>query len=172
VSNGLMIVLRLIHILTGVFWAGAAMAIAWFLLPAQRTLGQPGMRFMQEAMMNKRLRSFLMAAMGLAILSGLTMYILLTVSSNGEFARSGTGRVLGIGALAGIIAGAIGGGYVGKRGKQLAALGTAVQASGGMPTDAQKAEMASLESSMFSAFRIVAILLVIAVAAMASARYM
>ena len=171
-SNGLLIALRLIHILSGVFWAGSAMAVAWFLLPAQRTLGQPGMIFMQELMMRKRLRAFLMTAMGLTILSGLTMYISFAVSSHGDFASSGTGKVLGIGALAGIIAGGIGGGYTGRLGKQLAAIGTAVQSSGGVPTEAQQAEMASIQSKIHSAFRIIAILLVIAVAAMASARYL
>ena len=77
-----------------------------------------------------------------------------------------------LGALAGIIAGGIGGGYTGRLGKQLAAIGTAVQGSGGVPTEAQQAEMASIQSKMQASFRIVAILLVIAVAAMASARYL
>ena len=51
-------------------------------------------------------------------------------------------------------------------------LGGQIQASGGPPTDTQKAEMDTLQGKMQSAFRTVAILLLITVAAMASARYM
>jgi len=47
-----------------------------------------------------------------------------------------------------------------------------MQASGGPPTDTQKAEMNVLQGKMQSAFRMVAVLLLIAVAAMASARYL
>jgi hypothetical protein len=51
-------------------------------------------------------------------------------------------------------------------------LGGQIQASGGPPTDAQKAEMEALQDRMQGAFRTVAVLLLIAVAAMASARYL
>jgi hypothetical protein len=80
--------------------------------------------------------------------------------------------ILGVGAVAAIIAAGIGTGYTGKIGKKMLELGGAIQASGGPPSDAQKAEMSGLQGKMQSAFRIVAILLLIAVAAMASARYL
>jgi hypothetical protein len=51
-------------------------------------------------------------------------------------------------------------------------LGGQIQASGGPPNDAQKAEMESLQGKMQSAFRAVAILLIVTLAAMASARYL
>ena len=51
-----MILLRLIHIVAGVFWAGTMMTIAWFLLPAAQALGQPGGAFMQQLMFGQRLR--------------------------------------------------------------------------------------------------------------------
>ena len=171
-ESQLMIVLRLIHIICGVFWAGTAMTVAWFILPAQRALGQPGMMFMQELMLRKRLRVFMLSAMGLTILSGLAMYIRVSMQTHGAWARTPMGMALGVGAVAAIIAGAIGGGYVGSRTKKMMALGATIQSSGGPPTEEQKAEMSALQSSIAGAFRITAILLVIAVAAMASARYL
>lgn len=167
-----MIVLRLIHILCGVFWAGTAMAVAWFLLPAQRAVGQPGAVFMQQLMFRQRLRAFVLGAMVLTILSGLTMYIRLAMITNGGWASSRTGMVLGIGAVAAIIAGAIGGGTITRLGNKLMALGGKIQASGAPPTDTQKAEIESLQRRIQSGFRIVAVLLVITIVAMASARYL
>ncbi len=167
-----MIVLRLIHIISGVFWAGTAMSIAWFLLPAQSALGQAGGAFMRELMFRKRLRPFLLGAMGLTILSGLAMYGRLAMVTDGTWASSGTGMTLGIGAVAAVIAGGIGGGVVGSAAKKMMALGDRIQASGGPPTDEEQRQMQALQSRIVSSFRIVAILLVISVAAMASARYL
>jgi uncharacterized membrane protein len=173
VSDGaIMILLRLIHIVSGVFWAGTVMVIAWFLLPSAQALGQPGGAFMQQLMFRQRLRMFLLGAMVLTILSGLTMYGWLAMETDGAWARSKTAMVLGVGAVAAIIAGGIGGGVVGHLGKKMMELGAAIQASGNPPTDAQKAELESYQRRMRSAFRIVAILVLIATIAMASARYL
>ena len=171
-ESTLMIVLRLIHIICGVFWAGTAMSIAWFILPTQSVLGQAGGAFMRELMFRKRLRPFLLGAMGLTILSGLAMYARLAMATDYVWASSRTGMVLGIGAVAAIIAGGIGGGVVGSAGKKMMALGEVIQASGGPPTDEQQREMQALQLRTVGAFRITAILLVIAVATMAAARYL
>jgi hypothetical protein len=110
--------------------------------------------------------------MALTILSGLAMYGRLAMLTDGAWAASRTGMVLGIGAVAAIIAGGIGAGVTGRLGKRMMALGSAIQASGGPPTEAQKAEMEMLQGKLRNAFRIVAVLVLIAVIAMASARYL
>ena len=171
-ESALMVVLRLIHIICGVFWAGAAMVMAWFLLPASRAIGQPGGAFMQQLMFRQKLRVYVAAAMGLTVLSGLTMYIRMWMITDGAWNASRMGIMLGVGALAGIIAGALGGTAVGKFGQRLMDIGTAVQASGGPPTEEQRAEIQLLQGKMLKFFRIIAVLLLIAVAAMASARYL
>lgn len=171
-EGALMIVLRLIHIICGVFWAGAAMTMAWFLLPAQRAMGQPGGAFMMQLMMKQKLRTIVISAMALTILSGLTMYIRLSMITHGVWASSRMGMTLGVGAVAAIIAGGIGGIGTGRYGARLMAIGAQVQASGGPPTEDQKNEIASLQQKTQTAFRIIAVLLLIAVAAMASARYL
>ena len=171
-ESALMIVLRLIHIICGVFWAGAAMLMAWFILPASRALGQPGGAFMQQLMFRQKARVYVAAAMGLTILSGLAMYIRMWMITNGAWNASRMGITLGVGAVAGIIAGALGGTAVGKFGQRLMDISTAVQASGGPPTDEQRAEIALLQGKVLKFFRIIAVLLLIAVAAMASARYL
>ena len=172
-SDGtIMIVLRVIHIVAGVFWAGTVMVMAWFVLPASQAMGQPGGAFMQQLMFRQRLRVFVGVAMGLTILSGLAMYGWIAMETDGMWARSRMGVTLGVGAVAAIIAGGIGGGVIGRVGQKMATLGAAIQASGAPPTDAQKAELMSYQQRMRSAFRIVAVLLVIAVITMAGARYL
>ena len=167
-----MIVLRVIHIISGVFWAGAVMVTAWFVLPAAQAMGQPGGAFMQRLMFHQRLRVYLSGAMALTILSGLTMYMWLAMEPGGSWARSRMAMTLGIGAVAAIIAGGIGGAVIGRVGKKMAALGATIQASGGPPTDTQKAELESYQRRMRSAFRIIAVLLLIAIITMAGARYL
>jgi uncharacterized membrane protein len=166
-----MIALRLIHIIFGAFWVGAILSVAFFILPAQRAIGQPGMLFVRQLMMGQKFRSYVIGAAVLTILSGLAMYIRYAMAGGG-WAQTNTAKILGAGALTAIIAAGIGTGYTGKIGKKMLELGGQIQASGGPPTDAQKVEMESLQGKMQSAFRIVAILLLITVAAMASARYM
>ncbi len=170
-ANLQMIVLRLIHIIFGTFWVGGAVSVAFFILPAQRAIGQPGMLFVRQLMMGQKFRSYMIGAAVLTILSGLTMYIRYAMAGGG-WSQTNTAKILGVGALTAIIAAGIGTGYTGKIGKKMLELGGQIQASGGPPTDAQKAEMESLQGKMQSAFRIVAILLLLTVAAMASARYM
>ena len=85
-ENALMIVLRLVHILGGIFWVGTAVLIAWFFIPAHRSTGAAGMIFIQELMIRRKLRFYLTLAMILTILSGLGMYARLIAVSQGQWA--------------------------------------------------------------------------------------
>ena len=168
----LMIFLRLIHIIAGVFWVGTVFVIAWFLIPSNKETGQAGLVVMQEIMVRRKLSIYLMIAMGLTILSGLTMYGRMVMVTHGEWASSTMARVLGFGALCGIVGGAVGGSISKATGLKMAAIGKAIQDSGGPPTEAQRAEIGALQDKMQKVMGYVAILLIVAVAAMASARYL
>ena len=100
------------------------------------------------------------------------MYGRLSMVSDGGFASSRTGMVLGLGALAAIIAAGIGGGVAGRAARAMAKLGEEIRASGAPPTDAQRAEFARLQERQGWALRTATSLLVVTVAAMAIARYM
>lgn len=171
-ESALMIFLRVIHILSGIFWVGTVFIITWFLLPANRTTGQAGMVMMQELMMKRKLSIYLLLAMLLTILSGLTMYGRMIMITHGEWASSMMARVLGFGALCGIVGGAIGGSISKATGVKMAAIGKAIQDSGQPPTEAQRAEIAALQDKMQKVMGYVVVLLILAVAAMASARYL
>lgn len=171
-ESALMIALRLIHIFSGIFWAGSVALIGWFVLPAQTALGPASPMFLRELMVRRRLPVFVMTSMGLTLLSGLTMYARLAMTTNGMWAASITGKVLGFGALAALIGGGIGGAAGAKMKRKMAEVGAKVQAGGGTPTEDQRLEIAANVASFQKSLRIVTVLLIIAIAAMASARYL
>ena len=168
----LMILLRLFHILGGVFWVGSVAALAWFIYPSQTVLGEASGKFMQELMLKQKLSNWIGGAMMLTVLSGLAMYIRLSMVSDGGFASSRTGMVLGLGAVAAIVAAGVGGGVAGRAARSMAKLGEEIRAGGAPPTDAQRAEFARLQSRQGWALRTATSLLIVTVAAMAIARYM
>jgi hypothetical protein len=165
----LMVVLRLIHFVGGVFWAGTMFFIVVFLLPTVAAVGPAGGQFMQRLAVHTRFSMGMGIAAGLTILSGFGMYARVSSGFQGAWMASGTGVTLAIGALA-AIAGAISGGMTGSTGQRLGNLMSSVQAKGG-PTAAQTAEAQALQQRMSRLSHLTAVLLLIAVIMMAIARY-
>ena len=166
----LTILLRLIHILGGLFWAGAMILLAGFLIPTVRATGREGGRFMQILMQQQRLQFYLGLTAGLTVLSGLTLYVRMAAATHGAWAGTRPGMAYGVGALAAILAAAIGGGISGSAGRKMLAV---VQAIGSAPPSAeQQAELGRLQDRMAMAARVAAGLLVIAASAMAVGRYL
>jgi uncharacterized membrane protein len=171
----LMLTLRLIHILGGIFWVGATLVLAGFLLPTLRAVGPDGGRFMQHVMQQRRLQVYLGVAMGLTILSGLGMYWRLSVLSHGALANSRMGVALGVGALSAIVAAVVGAVVSQPAGRKLGALGQRMQqaqAAGERPSPAQLAELQALQTRIARALTAITALLVLSAAAMAMARYL
>ena len=98
------ILLRLIHILAGIFWVGAVFVMAGFLVPTVRETGREGGRFMQHLAQRRRLPVVLSIAMLLTMLSGFAMYARLAASTHGQWASTRPGIGYGVGALAAILA--------------------------------------------------------------------
>ena len=112
------LLLRLVHILAGIFWVGAIFLIAGFLLPTARATGREGGRFMQHLMLQRRLPVFLAVAMLLTVLSGFTMYGRLVAATNGAWASTPPAMAYGAG-------GVVKAGDAGKRGRGEGSSGSA-----------------------------------------------
>src|SRR2546426_11384094 len=69
-----MILLRVIHILSGVFWAGATFFLVGFLQPVVAASGPEGGRLMQRLTSQKRFQMAMPVAAGVTILSSLAPY--------------------------------------------------------------------------------------------------
>ena len=170
-SPTMIIALRLIHILGGIFWVGGMVLATFFLAPALRATGPQAGRVMQELVQRRRLPIYMSAVAGLTILSGLLLYGRLAALTNGAWAATRVGRTYGVGAAAALLGMAIGFAIVAPAGRKLGALGAQVQASGGPPSSEQASQIAALQSRMGRGNQVVAALLLVAAAAMAVARY-
>jgi uncharacterized membrane protein len=167
----LMAVLRIIHIVAGVFWVGSAIFVAGILLPTLQAVGPAAGPVTEHLIQVRRLPVRLMIAMILVILSGIWLYWKDSAGFQSAWMRSGPGTVFGLGAMLGIAGGVVGMATSAPAGRRLTALGTAIKARGGPPTAEELAEIQRLQARMRGAARLVAILLLLATIAMAVARY-
>ena len=165
------VVLRLVHVVSGVLWAGAVFLMVGFIFPSVRAAGPGGGAFMQQ-IQRRRLPVYMNTTAGLTMLSGLILYGRAIAMTDGAWARTTSAMVFGVGGLATILAAIIGGTLVSRSGVRLGKLSETIQASGRGPAPEQVAEMSALQAKMGKGMRVVASLLGIAVVAMATARYL
>src|SRR2546428_8434678 len=99
-----MILLRVIHILSGVFWAGATFFLVGFLQPVVAASGPEGGRLMQRLTSQKRFQMAMPVAAGLTILSGPALYGRVSAGVQLAWVTSWTGLVLALSSVAAILA--------------------------------------------------------------------
>ena len=167
-----MVLLRLLHIVFGVFWAGAIFAMVLFVQPVVRAAGPEGGRFMAQ-MRERRFFDVLPVTAALTILSGFELYRRLSAGFNAEWIRSPYGMSLTVGGLAAIVAFVIGM-FVMRRAtlRVLDLAQEAQRAAEGPARDAVIAQMDPLRTQAMISARWVAALLLVSVVAMAVARYL
>ncbi len=163
--NWLIVVLRVLHVGAGVFWAGSVFAVARFVLPVAEASGEEGQRFARRLMLEYKLTAAMLGSGVITVLAGLWLMGIDSAGFQGAWMGSGQGVVLSIGALAALSA--LG---TGIRSAMLAArLGKLF--AGGTPSGEQLAEAQALSRRLPRRARSVAIQLGIAVFCMAIARY-
>jgi len=167
----LFIILRLIHIFSGVFWAGTAFFFVSVLEPTIEASGPEGGKVMQR-LAQSRFPIVLPIAALLTVLSGLVMYWLDSGGLQAGWITSGTGLGFTIGAVAGLAAFVIGVFISRPAVARLGLLAQQVQASGGPPTPAQGAEIQALQKRTSQSALWTAILLALALIGMSIARYL
>ena len=164
------IILRIIHILSGVFWAGGAFALIGFVSPAAAQAGPAGGKVMQRLTLGTRWITAVSAAAGLGVLSGLLLYWRASGGLRSEWLSTGTGITFTIGGLAALIALSVGI-QVGGLSRRLAELGQKIEAAGGPPSPENAAQLAAFQGRLQSLGSLTVVLLVLTLLAMASARY-
>jgi len=169
--NVTMVVLRLIHILSGIFWVGTTFFLVGFLQPVVAQSGPEGGRFAQRLMSQKRFQAAMSVAAGLTILSGLVLYGRVSAGFQHAWVTSGPGLVLALGGLAAILAVVAGGALQRPTAARLGVLSSEIQRSGTAPTPAQMNEMQTLQHKVTRSSLWIVVLLILAVVSMSSARY-
>jgi len=171
-----MAILRLVHILAGIFWVGATLTLAAFVLPAARAVGpSSGGAVMTQLMGRQRLQFWINVGMSLTILAGFALYGIDSKASGGGFGRSPMGITLAIGALLAIAAAGVHGAMAQSAARKLGAIAQRAeesQRSGSPPPADLAAEALPLRQKFSRAQTIMSWLLVLSATTMAIARYL
>jgi len=167
----LLILLRVVHIGLGVFWAGAVFFTAFFLAPALADAGPDGAK-VAAGLMRRRLFETLPIVAILTILSGLWLYWRASVGFQPAYMRSSVGMTYGIGAASAIIALALGFAIVRPAMAKAMQLTQSAASAAPAERDAQLAAAQAARVRGAKATQVVTILIGIAVVAMAIGRYM
>lgn len=168
--NILLIILRILHIVAGILWAGGAAAYYLFLEPTAKATAPESQKFMDYLMARKRFSSFLNGMSLLTILAGGALYYRLA-SVNGAWVATGPGVGFTIGALAGISAVVAWNLLVPPRVEKLGNLVQMIQANGGSASADQSATLNQIGKEITRAGKLDFALTAIAVLTMATARY-
>jgi len=165
------IILRLVHVMGGAFWFGAALLMVVFIEPAAAELGPDGGRFLQKLMATRRLAAVMTGAAAATVLAGLGLFIRDSGLAPG-WVLSGPGLGFLGGGLAGL--GAFGLGFFLTRpaAEELSALGRRLAGGGRPPEPELLKRVKELEAALRRYSLAGAVLLVGAVALMAVARYL
>src|SRR5919108_4541374 len=97
--NYLVIALRIIHIVAGIFWVGGTLMMAFFIGPSIGATGEAGQKFVGHLMNNLKFSNRIAAAAGLTILAGFILYWIDSDGFTSAWMSSGAGRGFGIGAV-------------------------------------------------------------------------
>jgi uncharacterized membrane protein len=168
---GFLWLLRLIHILSGVFWVGGFLVFARFVFPAVRALGPAAGPFMDQVVRVRKLPYALIASGVLTVISGFALYWRDSMGFRSEWMVTPTAMVFGIGGLLAVVALAIGLTVNAPVARRLSALAGQIQAQGGTPAPEQVAEIHRLQERLAVVLPLVTALLVLATVAMALARH-
>jgi uncharacterized membrane protein len=166
-----LLVLRFVHIIASVCWAGGGFIFFWFVEPTAKAMAPTGMQFVQYMVTKRRFSIFMVVSSTLTVLSGA---LLLWQRGNGhwlEYIQTGPGLGFTLGSIVGIVVYFVGMFGVNPRAVKLSRLGGEIQAAGGPPTPAQGAELHRLDREL-AAYNLADFLLVaLSLALMSTARF-
>ncbi len=164
-----MVILRVIHILAGVLWAGWAFSLVGFIDPASRAAGPEGGKFIQTLTGKTKIIQTMFWAPLLVIFTGLLMYWPASGGLSGRWIVSGPGLAFTIGGLAGILAFVSGLVINRPAAERLATLSREMQSAGKPPSPEQMAELRVQQEQLSRGGVYAAILLAVSVIGMSVA---
>ena len=166
--NYLVIVLRILHIFSGIIWVGAALILFFFISPTVEATQESGQKFIQHLTTKTRFGPVVIVSALVALLAGFSLYWIDSEGFSSPWTRSGAGLGFGLGAgfaLLGFIFGFIGAAST----NALAKLGAQIQ---GKPTEEQTVQINMLRKRVATFSALNAYSLLIAVLFMAISRYL
>jgi uncharacterized membrane protein len=138
----LFVVLRFLHIIAGILWAGGALALTFFVAPTMSATGDAGKQFAGHLIGKTRFSTYMMVTGLTTVVAGSILYGIDSNWFSSGWMKTPTGIGFGIGAFAGILA-FIFGVMLGNTNSALAALGAQIQ---GKPSPEQMTALQALLS--------------------------
>ena len=158
--------LVLLHVTFGVIWAGGAIVLGLFVVPAVIDAGPQGGAVMAGTV-RRRMPTVLTTAAALTVLTGARI---LWIRASVDWLQTPEGMVIAIGAAFGLEAFILGVFVQRPTVERLGALGAAIAASGVPPTPDQREQMKALQTKLRTTAKLTAFSLIVATVLMASHR--
>ncbi len=165
--NAFLIVLRLIHILSGVFWVGGGLISFFFLGPAVAATGAAGQQTMGYMVNQGRMTLRLTIAAILTVLAGAVLYWIDSHGLSSSWTVSAPGIGFAVGALFALVG--LGAGLV--VGRSFQALGRIAASAQGKPSPDQMTQLQAIQKRLATASAVNTFALILALVCMATARY-
>jgi len=167
-----MIALRLLHVGSGILWAGGTVLLNRFVGPAWRELGPAGTPFVHAMLERRRMWVYLQVVAALTVIFGSYLY---WIDSNGDpvhyLVGGGMGTGLGIAGILAWVAFTVGSLVVLPSMRAVARIGRRIGELGGPPPADLLAELATAQTRLRVGGRFDLYLLGVVIACMATARY-
>jgi uncharacterized membrane protein len=163
----LVLIMRLIHILGGMFWVGGSLVLNFFVSPTVAATSESGQKFMAHLITKTRLTAAITGSAMLTVLAGIVLYWNDSQGFTSAWQSSGPGTGFGLGGFFAII-GLVFGIMVGKNVNILGKLASQIQ---GKPTNEQMGQIQAAQKQLRYAAPISSAAVIIALICMATARY-
>lgn len=163
------VALRIVHIVSGVLWVGGAGLFFFYLEPTINKLGPDAEKFVDEMVNRRKVPIYFVTLSTLTVVAGVILYLR---DFGAIIDTSPFGLALGLGGLAALIAWLGGNLLIPRTLGQLMAIGEEMKASAGPPPGELVSRLHATQERLRTIGMIDTGLLLFAVIAMASARYL
>jgi hypothetical protein len=172
-AQPVMIVFRFLHVVSGALWVGSAFLFVGFIGPSAAEVGPSAGPLMSVAVKKRKVATVITWLGSITVIAGWIMWFkdLNDHGSLGDWLSTHFGIGITIGATLATITFFVGYFGVGRNVERLVSLGDEIAASGGPPTPEQGATMERIGAALETHGKLDLVLLLLAVSAMATARY-
>jgi len=170
-NSTLFLVVRAAHVTAAAIWIGSHIFSTFMLMPAIDAAGPSGGQVMMR-ISGRGLVAYMFSVAALTLASGLLLFWRFTGGFDPAVAATHAGMAFGFGGTAGVLAGVIGGGVIGRNAKRVAAIAGQLAT---LPAGADPRNLvwqaAALRQRMKIGSQLVTVLQVVAVVLMAVGHY-
>jgi uncharacterized membrane protein len=167
--NTFFLSVRVLHILFGAIWLGAAVFVTLLLMPAVREAGPEGGKVMMG--LGRRVPVFIASVSGLAVLTGLWLYWRFTDGLDPSLMNTAGGHTFGTGGILGLVAAVIATSVVGQNMKRAVATMKRMETIEPAARQALMEEAIRYRQRAASGGRMVAVLLTVTIVLMGLGHY-